>query len=219
MSACIYKHISNACHSCWGWHAAPIYIIKRAACESCAYDLRWWTLNGLQLALRDEWLAACSRNRFAMNIRHRHYNIICSQQRLRWQNLLLRYVHVVRCTAIESCADTINNRYRLASTLVIACPHCLTAYRMTNIVLFCGIKYSTNTNLMYFISHVPWQAFRVNPKVLHYERAMQGWISPALPCTAAVAMQIACIVRFIKNVPHASGSHTPDRRPFACLTD
>ena len=26
-------------------------------------------------------------------------------------------------------------------------------------------------------------------------------------------------VRFIKNVPHASGSHTPDRRPFACLTD
>ena len=27
------------------------------------------------------------------------------------------------------------------------------------------------------------------------------------------------IVRFIKNVPHASGSHTPDRRPFACLTD
>ena len=46
-------------------------IYKIAACESCAYDLRWWRMNGLQLALRDEWLTACPRNRFAMNIRHR----------------------------------------------------------------------------------------------------------------------------------------------------
>ncbi len=29
---------------------------------------------------------------------------------------------------------------------------------------------------------------------------------------------IACVVRFIKNVPHARGSHTPDRRSF-CPSD
>ena len=36
---------------------------------------------------------------------------------------------------------------------------------------------------------------------------------------AQVRNSTPSIVRFIKNVPHASGSHTPDRRPFACLTD
>ena len=34
-----------------------------------------------------------------------------------------------------------------------------------------------------------------------------------------IILEYLRIVRFIKNAPHASGSHTPDRRPFACLTD